>query len=71
LGAVQSLNLALLVHAQHQRVLGRVQVQTDDVLQFLGERWVVADLEVTRKGGEADKDVEFKSAVAGCVFQFG
>ena len=35
LGTVQSLNLALLVGAQHQRVLRRVEVQTDDVFQFL------------------------------------
>src|ERR1035441_9041496 len=45
LGTVQSLNLALLVGAQHQRVLRRVEVQTDDVFQFLRERRIVADLE--------------------------
>jgi hypothetical protein len=45
LGPIQSLNLALLVHAQHQRMFGRIQVQTDDVFQFLGERGIVADLE--------------------------
>src|SRR5438046_1206022 len=28
LGTIQGLNLALLVRAQHQRVLGRIQVQT-------------------------------------------
>ena len=45
LGTIQSLNLALLVHAQHQRVLGRIQVQADDVFQFLGKMRIVADLE--------------------------
>ena len=38
LGTVQRLNLAFLVHAQHQRMFGRIEVQTDDVFQFLGER---------------------------------
>jgi hypothetical protein len=44
LGPIQSLNLALLVHAQHQRVFGRIQAQTDNVFQFLGELGIVADL---------------------------
>src|SRR5580704_628576 len=30
-GAIQSLNLALLVHAQYQRAFGRVQVQAHNV----------------------------------------
>jgi hypothetical protein len=38
------LDLALLVHAQHQRMFGRIQVPTDDVFQFLGERGIVADI---------------------------
>ena len=37
LGAVQSLNLALLVGAQDDGVLGRIQIQADDVLQLLLE----------------------------------
>ena len=45
LGTIQSLNLALLVGAQHQRVLRRIEIQADDVFQFLGERRIVADLE--------------------------
>src|SRR6266700_8291890 len=45
LSTVQSLNLALLVGAQHQRVLWRIEVQTDDLFQFLRERRIVADLE--------------------------
>jgi hypothetical protein len=39
------LNLTLLVGAQHQRVFGRVEIQTDDVFQFLCEGCIVADLE--------------------------
>ena len=44
LGPIQSLNLALLVHAQHQRVFRRIQVQTDNIFQLFGERGIVADL---------------------------
>jgi hypothetical protein len=40
LGTVQSLNLAFLVAAQHQGVFRRIQIQTDNVLQFLGKVWV-------------------------------
>ena len=45
LGAVERLDLALLVDAQHQRLLGRVEVQPDDVGQLLGEARVVGELE--------------------------
>ena len=37
LSAVQCLNLALFVGAQHQGMLGWIQIQADDVFQFLGE----------------------------------
>ena len=37
LGALQGLNLALLVYAKHNRLLGRIQVQTHHVGEFLGE----------------------------------
>jgi hypothetical protein len=45
MGAIQRLNLALFVGAQHQRMLRRVEVETDNVFQFLGERRIVAGLE--------------------------
>ena len=45
LGAVQRLNLTLLVDRQDQRVLGRVEKYADNVLQFGGEIRIVADLE--------------------------
>ena len=38
LRAVESLNLALLVDAQHDGLVRRVQVQPHDVGQLLGER---------------------------------
>ena len=45
LGAVQRLDLGLLVHAQHDRLLRRVQVQPDDVDELLLEPRVVGELE--------------------------
>jgi class 3 adenylate cyclase len=44
-GAVQGLHLGLLVHAQHQGRLGWVQVQANDVADFLDELRVSAQLE--------------------------
>ena len=38
LGAIEGLDLALLVDRQHQAVLGRIDVQPDDVLELGGER---------------------------------
>ena len=45
LGAIQRLDLALLVHAQHDRVLRRVQIQADDVDELLLKPRVVRELE--------------------------
>ena len=45
LGAIQSLDLRLLVNRQHQSVIGRVQVQTDNIKNLLSKVWIVADLE--------------------------
>ena len=45
LGAVQSLDLAFFVHTQHQSVLGRAQIEADDIFQFLNEGGVVTDFE--------------------------
>lgn len=45
LGAIQGLNLALLVHTEHDGVLGRKQVQAHHVDQFLNEPLVFAKLE--------------------------
>jgi hypothetical protein len=39
------LNLALLLHAQHQRVLGWVQIQSDDVGEFFHKLRVARQLE--------------------------
>ncbi len=45
LSPVQSLDLALLVHAQHQRPLGRVQVQPHDVGDLVLQEWIGGVLE--------------------------
>src|ERR1700728_1772859 len=45
LGTVQSLDLALLIGAQHQRMFGRIEIQTDDVFQLLCEGRIVTDFE--------------------------
>ena len=45
LGAVQCLHGGLLVHTQHDRLLRRIEVQTDHVDQFLVELRVVGQLE--------------------------
>jgi hypothetical protein len=45
LGTIQSLDLALLVYAQHKRVLGRIQIETDNILQLGREIRIIADLE--------------------------
>src|SRR6266853_1557752 len=44
-GAVQGLNLALLVHAQHQSAVGRVQIKADDVANFVDEQRIATQLE--------------------------
>ena len=45
LGAIQRLYLTLLIATQHQRMLGRGHVQTDDVFEFLDEVGVARHLE--------------------------
>ncbi len=37
LGAIQRLDLALLVQTQHQRLLGRIQIQAYHIREFLQE----------------------------------
>ncbi len=45
LGAIQGLDLALLINAQHDRLLRRVEVEPDDVGQLLAEPRIVRQLE--------------------------
>jgi hypothetical protein len=45
LGAVQRLDLGLLVHAQHHRPLGRVVIQPDDIDDLLDKQRIGRQLE--------------------------
>jgi len=45
LGAIKRLNLRFFIHAQHQRSLGRVEIETHDIGQFAVELRVVAEFE--------------------------
>jgi len=45
LDAIQRLDLALLIHAEHDRLVRRIQVETDDVTDFGDEMRVGAEFE--------------------------
>src|SRR5260221_7237077 len=44
LSSLQGLDRGFLVNAQHDRMLGRIQIQADDVMHLRDELWVAADL---------------------------
>ena len=48
LRAIQRLNLTLFIHTQHQSVVGRVEVQADDVSHLLDEEWIGRKFESAR-----------------------
>ena len=47
--AIERLNLAFLVDAEHNRLVGRVEVEPDDVDHFFSEFWIVGELEWARQ----------------------
>ncbi len=49
LRAVQRLDLALLVAAEDERVLGRIQIQPDHILELFGKARIVGDFEGARQ----------------------
>src|SRR5580658_9086498 len=49
LRAVQSLYLALLVRAEYDGVLGRIQIKPDYIGELLGKLWIVGDFETPRQ----------------------
>ena len=51
LGAVEGLDLALLIHAQHGRRFGRVQIEPDDVPDLVDEQRVAESLKVSTRCG--------------------
>ena len=54
-GAVQRLDLALLVHREHDGSLGRVQVQAADVVDLLDELRVLGELPESPGGAAATR----------------
>src|SRR5579863_2974243 len=49
LGAVQRLNLAFLVDRQHDSVVGRIDVETHDLLELGGKSRIIGQLELTHQ----------------------
>ena len=47
LGAVERLNLALLIHTQHQSVIGRVEIQARNIAYLLDEERIGGEFEGT------------------------
>ncbi len=47
LGAIKRLNLALLIDRQDNGVVGRIDVEADDLVQFGGKLRIVGQLELT------------------------
>ena len=58
LGAVEGLDLGFLVHAQHDGVVGRVEIKPHDIAHFFDEEGVVRELEVTLAVGLDAEQVE-------------
>jgi hypothetical protein len=53
LRAIQGLDLALLVDGKHQRFIGRIEVETDDVLHLIASLATESRL---RRQSEAEED---------------
>ena len=45
LGAIQGLNLALLIHAQHQRLVGGIEIKPNHVAELGHKGAIAAELE--------------------------
>ena len=54
-GAVRRLNLAFLVHAQHQGAVGRVEVEADDIANFVDKQRIAAQLEGSAAVGWSER----------------
>ena len=63
LRAIQGLNMALFVHAQHQSPIGRVQIQPDDVAHLLNEQRIGEGLAPTALLDR--KTVDYESVTGG------
>src|SRR5215467_8594721 len=58
LSAVQGLNLALLVNAEHQRMIGRVEIEAGNVSYLFHEERIVGELEGACTMGLNRKDLK-------------
>jgi hypothetical protein len=47
--AIEGLDSAFLIDAQHQRLFGRVEIKSDDILNLFGELRIVRQLEGLRQ----------------------
>src|SRR5262245_48623571 len=64
LGAVQGLDLTLLVDAHHDRVLRWMQIEPHDIFQFLGKTLVLADLKLSKRCGFSPLACQMRRTVA-------
>lgn len=46
LGSAQHLNLALLIHTEHQRMVRRLPIESDDITHFFNQQRIARQLEV-------------------------
>ncbi len=49
LGAIQSLDLGLLVDAEHKRLVRRIEIQPDHIVQLFDEPFIAAQFEGFRQ----------------------
>ena len=55
LGAVEGLDLGFLVNAEHNRLMGRVEVEADDVSSLLDKERIVGELVVAVRLSHGDR----------------
>ena len=63
LGPGQRLDLRLLVHTEHDRGLGRVEIEADDVVDLLHEQRVVGELEPVLRCGFSSNAFQIRPIV--------
>ena len=60
LSAVERLDLALLIDREDDRMGGRIDVEADDVFEFLGELRIVRQLERADANGDRRRRIKAK-----------
>jgi hypothetical protein len=63
LGPLQRLHLALFVYAQHQRIVGRIEVQAHDVVHFLHENGWMESLKLLARCGCRPNSAKWRPTV--------